>query len=189
VFKIEKFKNTILYIIDWKKCLEAMKMKRVMNPKKIDDRRYIYAVFEIDDEGKETLKSGTVYIAKFDKRVRKEVYNGDGSLSNPVSYSINITRANAYRMRNIKKFFAVVNSEYDKEFVKEKRDEFRKIIGEINSEIFKIIEENKISQEDIIGFEVLIGLDGDNNPRIAEINVDVYRVVSKYPVCMEEKKE
>ncbi len=155
-------------------------IKRVMNPKKIDENTYITAEFFVDENTYELSEDSRVYICKYEEAIERN-FNEDVPIKKYVNYTINAVRANAYKMRNIKKFFAVVNSELGKDYVKEHRDEFRKMIGDINSTIFEMIS-GETGKDWVISIEVTLGVGEDDKPYLKNIRIEAYKPVNVYKV-------
>ncbi len=153
-------------------------MKRVMNPKKIDENAYITAEFFINENTYDVGEESRVYVCKYEEALEKD-FNPDVTLKKYVNYRINAVRANAYKMRNIKKFFAVINTELGKEYVKEHRDEFRKMIGDINSTIFELIS-GEAGKDWVISIEVTLGVGNDDKPYLKNVRVEAYKPIKVY---------
>ena len=158
-----------------------MAVKRVMNPKRLDtEGKYLITgeFYITENLGIDTEKS-FVAIQEKDEVVRIDVKETLSGCKRVVSYTINNVRTNAYKQRNIKKFFFTIKNELGKDYMKEHRDDLRILIGEINSKIYE--EVSKRSEKGwVMNLEVAVCINEDNKPELAYIEIEFYKPVKIY---------
>ena len=144
--------------------------------KRLDDNHFIGGVIEIDPATWRITENSKIYITERCPTVIETFEDVSGE-----SYIIPVrsVKANAFKSRVIKKFFAIVSNTFGKDYVREHNEVFKKIVGYVLVTIYKLLEAQGADKDWIIEIEIELVKSGDE-VKLRRVSVSPTKPIKVY---------
>jgi len=149
---------------------------------RLDENHFVGGAVEVDPTTWEVKEGSKIYITERRPTLSEVFSDVSGE---PLVITVRNIKANAFKSRITRKFFAMVNQKYGKEYVKEHNEDFRKMIGDILVTVFKLLEAENATKDWIIDVEIELVKTPDEKVVLRKVTVYPTKPVKVYKLVSE----